>query len=106
MTLQKATRKDDIYTRNVPKAAEFAEIGMSLGTPLTIEAHKVGSSAPRKTAIWTNGATTESLSQDYVNHHVIGQSVRDLLRDNYFSGWSATNYTSYHFPKFMSRTAS
>jgi hypothetical protein len=91
---------------NVPKAAEFAELGLSLGTPLTIEAYKVGSSARRKTAIWTNGATTESLNQDYVNHHVIGPSVRDLLKDNYFPGWSATNYTSYHFPKFMSRTAS
>ena len=43
---------------NVPKAAEFTEIGQSLGSPLMIEAHKVGSSARRKTAIWTNGATT------------------------------------------------
>ncbi len=71
-----------------------------------IDAYKIGSSSRRKTTLWTNGVTMESLEQDYTSHQVLGPSVRDLIRDNYFPGWSATNYTSYHFPKFMTRTAS
>ncbi len=53
---------------NVLKASDFTVIQLNLGSPLIVEAHKVGSSARRKTALWTNGATTIFLENDYLNH--------------------------------------
>ena len=52
---------------NVPNSAKFQDIIHSLGTPIIVEAHLLGSSALRKTAIWTNAAAHTDLMADYKN---------------------------------------
>ncbi len=53
---------------NVPNSARFIEITDALGPALIVEAHRLGSSAYRKTTLWTNAAPRETLEQHY-NHH-------------------------------------
>ncbi len=64
---------------NVPNAAKIADIIQSLGSPTIIEAHRLGSSALRKTAIWTNAATTATLQKNYTATQRQGHTVADFL---------------------------
>ena len=62
------SRTPTYIVENVPNSARFIEITDALGPALIIEAHRLGSSAYRKTALWTNAAPRETLMDHYNNH--------------------------------------
>jgi site-specific DNA-cytosine methylase len=61
-------RTPTYIVENVPNSARFIEIADALGPALIIEAHRLGSSAYRKTTLWTNAAPRETLMDHYNNH--------------------------------------
>ena len=65
---------------NVPNAAKFTDIIQSLGSPIIVEAHRLGSSALRKTTIWTNAAVATVLQSNYTAAQQQGQTVANFLR--------------------------
>ena len=88
---------------NVPNAASFTDIIKSLGPPIIVEAHRLGSTALRKTAIWTNGATTTTLQSQYTAAQQPGPTIVNFLKLHGFPDWQCTTMTPAYFPKFMSR---
>jgi hypothetical protein len=71
-----------------------------------VEAHRLGSSAYRKTALWTNAAPRSQIQQHYEDHQQEGLKVRQFLEKHNFTNWSPTPYTGDYFPKFMARSGS
>ena len=91
---------------NVPNFAQFPAITEALGPALIVEAHRLGSSAYRKTAMWTNAAPRDSLMRHYNDHHRPGLKVPKFLEKHGFTNWRPTSYTGDYFPKFMARAGS
>ncbi len=67
---------------NVPNTAKFSDIIQSLGPPIIVEAHHLGSLALRKTPIWTNAASIQALKSQYANAQCHGQTVANFLRSH------------------------
>ena len=63
------------FIENVPSFAKFINITNSLGQPIILEAHQLGSIALRKTTIWTNSADTSDLRRLYESSKVIGDTL-------------------------------
>jgi hypothetical protein len=92
--LSSAQRRSLTYfVENVPNSAQFTEITDALGPALIVEAHRLGSSAYRKTALWTNAAPHETLMQHYQDHQLLGQKVLEFLKEHGFTEWKPTAYT-------------
>ena len=87
---------------NVPNAAKFNDIIQSLGSPIIVEAHRLGSFALRKTTIWTNTASVAILQSQYAVAQHPGQTAADFLTSHGFTDWHCTTATPEYFPKFMS----
>ena len=68
-------RKVTYFIENVPNSSHFIEILDALGPAIVVEAHKLGSSALRKTALWTNVATRSHLEQHYAGSYNPGDTV-------------------------------
>ncbi len=100
------SRTPTYIVENVPNSARFTEITDALGPALIVEAHRMGSSAYRKTTVWTNAAPRETLMEHYNDHQHLGQKVPEFLRGHGFSEWEPTAYTGDYFPKFMARAGS
>ena len=104
MQIQKQQHRQLTYViENVPNAARFHDIIQSLGSPIIVEAHRLGSSALRKTTIWANASTTTTLQSQYTTAQHAGQTIIDFLTSNGFTDWHCTTATPEYFPKFMSR---
>ncbi len=88
---------------NVRNTAKFTDIIQSLGSPIIVEAHRLGSLALRKTTIWTNAATTAGLQSSYIDAQRQGPTIVEFLQSNGFTDWHCTAETPEYFPKFMSR---
>ena len=99
-------RTPTYIVENVPNSARFIEIADALGPALIIEAHRLGSSAYRKIALWTNAAPRGTLMDHYNNHQKLGPKVPEFLKGHGFKEWEPTAYTRDYFPKFMARAGS
>lgn len=91
---------------NVPNSARFGEITDALGPTIIVDAHKLGNSTLRKTALWTNAATYDFLFQHYEDIHYLGDKVPMLLSKHGFADSQSIAYTGDYFPKFMKRSGS
>ena len=67
------------FIENVPNTAKFSNIIDSLGTPLILEAHQLGSTALKKTTIWTNSASPNDLRNHYERSKNIGDTPSVFL---------------------------
>ena len=91
------------FIENVPNAAKFQDIITSLGQPIIVEAHRLGSSSLRKIAVSTNSAPNAFLVQHYQANQKQGDKIPQFLINQEFYDWKYTDSTSEYFPKFMSR---
>ena len=91
---------------NVPNSAKFHDIIQSLGAPVIVEAQLLGSSALRKTTIWTNATDNTNLMANYRTSQINGKKVPEFLIRSGFVDWVPTPSTLDYFPKFMSRFGS
>ena len=94
------------FVENVPNSAKFHDIIQSLGTPIIIEAQLLGSSALRKTTIWSNAASHTNLLTHYRQSQIVGRKIPEFLNNSGFIDWVPTTSTPDYFPKFMSRFGS
>lgn len=106
-SLSKRQRNGVTYViETVPNSGQFAEIAATLGPPIIVEAHKLGSSTLIKTTLWTNVATREHLTQPYESSHNPSDTIPIFLSTYGLSDWYPTTHTGKYFPKFMARAGS
>ena len=76
---QSQNKKLAYFIENDPNSAKFVDITDSLGDPVMVEAHRLGSSSLRKTAVWTNASSHEFLAAHYHRNHKFGDKVPQFL---------------------------
>jgi hypothetical protein len=92
------------HCEQLPHEALANNITNSLGQPIILEAYRLGSTALKKTAIWTNSANTSDLRHLYESSKVIGDTLPLFLYKNKFHDWHLTPQTGEYLPnKFMAR---
>ena len=91
------------FVENVPNSAKFPDIQDSLGQPIVLEAHRLGSSSFRKTAIWTNCADYPYLNTRYQLDQHQGIPIQEFLQQHGFFEWQVMAHNTPYFPKFMTR---
>ena len=94
------------FIENVPNSAKFQDIITSLGHPIIVEAHRLGSSSLRRTSMWTNSAPDPFLTQHHKDNQQPGDKIPQFLINQGFHDWKYVDSTSDYFPKFMSRYGS
>ena len=104
---KKQNGKFSYLLENVPGAGKFMAIREALGQPVLLSATKLGSSASRLTAVWTNAIDHVMLHSQYNATKIPGLPIPAFLNHNGFSAhYSPSDPNKIFFDKFVSRHGS
>ena len=93
--------------KNVPASGSYQAVLDALGEPLLVDGPPLGSTAYRKTALWTNGASRLSLQDDYLRSYNPGPVVSDFLeRNGHSPDWQPVDPQQQYLAKIVSRPGS